>query len=540
MKKTKEQNFDLKIKEEQKNIHSIYFQHKSATISRAANHGITLVALVVTIVILLILAGITLTYVFGDNGIIKLAKQAKNETEAGIGKEQDDLGTLANMLKEEYGNNEGSGNNSGSGNNEGDGSGDGNEDIVKPPEPPKEEIEETTAFSRANGVIDIVWLNMDNTVRTESQGPISPASYLGGLTAIKYDGTNWVEADATNAGNSWYNYIAQTGNTDGKTSNWANARSSDKNAYFVWIPRYAYKITYFNSPENADAYRANNKSTEGIIGYSNINGIIDVSTGTEKLVKDSEPSNVTETVKSSGYADYIPHPAFEFDGAKAGIWVGKFESCGTTDEVVILPNSKSLRDLTVTQALDATRGWFLSSGLSGDGHLLKNTEWGAVAYLAESKYGRNGTEISMSDAYLVTGGGDYASNVSQSSTGNIYGIYGLSGGPAELVMGVLQGYLTNGRYYDFSTIDSKYYNTYPYLYNDCKKIKGDAVYETSESRDGHSAWHSDSSMYPYAVSPIFSRRFRRSQDKLPWCFLFPVVSEGSGDYYGSFRIALIS
>ena len=61
--------------------------------------------------ILLILAGITLIYVFGDNGIIKLAKQAKNETEAGIGKEQDDLGTLANMLKEEYGNNAGNGDN---------------------------------------------------------------------------------------------------------------------------------------------------------------------------------------------------------------------------------------------------------------------------------------------------------------------------------------------------------------------------------------------------------------------------------------------
>ena len=63
----------------------------------------------VTIVILLILAGITLIYVFGDNGIIKLAQKAKNETEAGIQKEQDDLEALANMLKGEYGNNTGNG-----------------------------------------------------------------------------------------------------------------------------------------------------------------------------------------------------------------------------------------------------------------------------------------------------------------------------------------------------------------------------------------------------------------------------------------------
>ena len=43
--------------------------------------GITLVALVVTIVILLILAGITITYVFGDNGVFGQASDAKMKTE---------------------------------------------------------------------------------------------------------------------------------------------------------------------------------------------------------------------------------------------------------------------------------------------------------------------------------------------------------------------------------------------------------------------------------------------------------------------------
>ena len=45
------------------------------------NNGITLVALVVTIVVLLILAGITLIYVLGDNSIFKQASNAKLETE---------------------------------------------------------------------------------------------------------------------------------------------------------------------------------------------------------------------------------------------------------------------------------------------------------------------------------------------------------------------------------------------------------------------------------------------------------------------------
>ncbi len=53
--------------------------------------GITLVALVITVVVLLILAGITIFYVMGDNGIFQKAKDAKEQTEVAIRKEQEDL-----------------------------------------------------------------------------------------------------------------------------------------------------------------------------------------------------------------------------------------------------------------------------------------------------------------------------------------------------------------------------------------------------------------------------------------------------------------
>ena len=45
--------------------------------------GITLIALVVTIVVLLILAGITIMYVFGNDGIFKTANDAKVESTLG-------------------------------------------------------------------------------------------------------------------------------------------------------------------------------------------------------------------------------------------------------------------------------------------------------------------------------------------------------------------------------------------------------------------------------------------------------------------------
>ena len=50
-------------------------QHKSKR-----NKGITLIALVVTIVVLLILAAITITFVLGDNGILKTAEDAGYKT----------------------------------------------------------------------------------------------------------------------------------------------------------------------------------------------------------------------------------------------------------------------------------------------------------------------------------------------------------------------------------------------------------------------------------------------------------------------------
>lgn len=34
---------------------------------------------------------------------------------------------------------------------------------------------------------------------------------------------------------------------------------------------------------------------------------------------------------------------------------------------------------------------------SVDSHLMKNSEWGAIAYLAHSKYGRNGSKVTINN-----------------------------------------------------------------------------------------------------------------------------------------------
>ena len=83
--------------------------------------------------------------------------------------------------------------------------------------------------------------------------------------------------------------------------------------------------------------------------------------------------------------------------------------------------------------------------------MIKNMEWGAVAYLSHSKYGIN-KEMALNSANTYTTGcgpqsegstssgskcNAYDTSLGQTSstTGNIYGIYDMSGGSSEYVMG---------------------------------------------------------------------------------------------------------
>ena len=51
-------------------------------------NGITLISLVITIIVLLILAGVTVATLIGDNGLIGKSGEAKRETEIAEEKEK--------------------------------------------------------------------------------------------------------------------------------------------------------------------------------------------------------------------------------------------------------------------------------------------------------------------------------------------------------------------------------------------------------------------------------------------------------------------
>ena len=100
--------------------------------------------------------------------------------------------------------------------------------------------------------------------------------------------------------------------------------------------------------------------------------------------------------------------------------------------------------------------------------MMKNSEWGAAAYLSQSKYGKYGNslyqginkEVAKNDnSGYITGGGNYLTNIAQSTTGNITGIYDMNGGKLEYVMGSYFGYEGKSGWGNLP-MGKKYYESY--------------------------------------------------------------------------------
>ena len=97
------------------------------------------------------------------------------------------------------------------------------------------------------GKVDVIWLS--GTGKTVSSTPNAPN--LSGMTPVSWtkSGDTWTE-DST-ASSSYYSYEAGSGSSDNTSSRWANAKNSD-GSYFVWIPRFAYRITYYSSQSSTE------------------------------------------------------------------------------------------------------------------------------------------------------------------------------------------------------------------------------------------------------------------------------------------------
>ena len=272
-----------------------------------------------------------------------------------------------------------------------------------------------------------------------------------------------------------------------------------------------------------------------------------------------------ETVENNGKT-YIVHPAFMNDtestyahggwtGDLAGIWVGKYETSGSGSDMKIVPNADSITDQTI--------GTFYNYGYNYDrtkeSHLMKNSEWGAVAYLTHSQYGRNGNEIYINNDRDTTGnsggsvgassdGPKYEYNTPEgqkaSSTGNIYGIYDLSGGCWEYVAAFdnASNALSYGNTFASTNGQSTKYKT-AYT-NGTDTNSGEKIYEigktgdaTKEVYSGSGNWNNDYSYVVCSSSPFFRRGGDYSISSDAGVF-YSHIYDGNFTTYHSFRIVL--
>jgi len=364
------------------------------------------------------------------------------------------------------------------------------------------------------------------------------------MIAVKHDGYNWVKTDVENG---WYNY---------RMGIWANAitvKSSklaeyqsapvgteinmdDVETMWVWIPRYSYTI----ASENGTVYYGkkgvylSNSPTKTLPGEIDVK-FVDKNTkdrGTAKYLATEQPKNW-----------YTPD-AFTFGNEElSGIWVGKFETSSSNPSVghgggnttrldpMIKPNVTSWRNITVSNIYQV--GLKLSAvgnryGFSENmnSHAMRNDEWGAVAYLSQSRYGKLGNENfkgankevyqNKSNSYITgcsygapsNGNRDfgcqytYDTNINgtgASTTGTIYGVYDMSGGAWEYVMGNYNDVSGASGFSNPLTIDSKHYNKYT---NNDISVACNGSECLSHSLSETSGWYND---YHVMIS-----------EKLPW------------------------
>ena len=360
-------------------------------------------------------------------------------------------------------------------------------------------------------------------VYKDNSGANSP-ELLNNMIPVYYDGSNWIYADIYK---EWYDYDKKEWANavvlnSGVTKKVGDIITEDEIAlWYVWIPRYTYTIFNGNNG-SVNPLEIQIKFESG----TNSSGTVECVDAVSGSGTSSETCTDTTNGSIANGTSTYTHPAFTFGTQELiGFWVGKFEISGSTSQITIKPNITSLRNQTVSSFFTAIQKMSTTYSLNGDSHMIKNMEWGAVAYLSHSKYGTctNGkcveVGINNNSGYITGCGSQPGSSQSSScstyntttgmlasTTKNIYGIYDMSGGTYEYVMGSLVN--SNGSFYSNSTgfsaaPDSKYFDSY--TYNASSNIThgrgklGDATKETLKTFASDSGgWYSDLAYFPFS------------------------------------------
>jgi hypothetical protein len=351
----------------------------------------------------------------------------------------------------------------------------------------------------------------------------------------------------------WYDYEIQTGNTEsGGTSKWANVIMQD-GSYFVWIPRFAYKIRYFNDAEKTNFAYEGYQITGANTRYT-LYGDVEI------LFLDGTSNNYID--EETGEVLPLPplfqvHPVFTTDtgfggwsSQISGFWIAKYETSKSSSNLPqSKPNASSWASIKLGSAFSTSKSY--NTGLNS--HLIKNSEWAATALLAHSKYGRNATEVTPNSNGRTTGyagsGSPYNSAAGQlaSTTGNIYGVYDMSGGVSEFIATFfknigfipnISGFKTNSAalIYVNGSSGTMYSSSTPFvtiygIYNSGGSYMGDAMGECN-------GWNGDLNSMLGSTGPGLVRGGNYSDGSEAGLFMFCYHITGTSGTNDGFRMAL--
>ena len=408
---------------------------------------------------------------------------------------------------------------------------------------------------------------------------------VDGLIPVMYDGSKWVKADSKNENSTyqWYDYDNKLWAnailvTDTNRTTYQNASAgttiteSDILAYYVWIPRYKYKVWNINKVMGTDSYDAQTTGID-IVFESEKYSTGTISCTYSYAAPSSSANSPNETCAGSN-GDYYTHPAFTFGNDNIrGFWMGKFELTGNSSKLTILPSESSLRNQEISSFSTMIQNMQASNNIYGlstsrtntDSHMITNMEWGAVAYLINSKYGRcvdgSCTEVTINNCNnFVTGiGGNSVSSsgsslecsvatfkyngtsgILASTTGNITGVYDMSGGAWEYVMGNVSSKSGSYIFPSNSGFSSGWYtgNTVKYLttYAYDTSNKDQVAYNRARLGDATGervGWYSDIASFPDYIFSWFQRGGSYDLEQNAGIFSFSSYSGAKLDFASS-------
>ena len=379
---------------------------------RQKQKGVTLIALVITIIVLIILAGVAINALVGENGIITQAQRAKEDTDKS---QKEELGGLASL---------------------------------------EQQIDE------ALGQTYIIEKGVNKPVLATGMKAIKfidpTESSKGEVRDSSVDETNWYDYNAKKWANS------QT--EDGSMWVWI-----PRYAYRVNETDKTFDIKFLIG--TTDNYYDENGKIQTAKRCTNVDEQVDTSVGytvhpaftDETKINyrnggwDKELTGIWVAKFEAGYAsgnNSAPVKASSVSYSQSTVWVRGVEIGQSSDGSgparnwldgiygsnkinikypTFQPVTYSMNYINHNDAYNIAKVMTENGNIYGltestDSHLMKNSEWGAVVYLSQSQYGLNKLEVSINNVNLNSGGITRTNTAGKSGVDSVYAVTGCTTG----------------------------------------------------------------------------------------------------------------